>query len=109
MQLLLVLIFALVTSLLSTVVFYYGEPLAPGDFVAASDLPAAELRTPSFARTVERMPIYGEKLEAWLYMPLHVTKPPVIIMAPGLVLPHHSSYSLRPTPHPQHHLPTPVL
>jgi fermentation-respiration switch protein FrsA (DUF1100 family) len=85
MKLLLVLAGLLVAVLLGTVVVLDSAPSSPTDFVPQEGATSGELRTRSYVRTVELVPIHGDDYEAWLYMPLvSSTKPPVIIMAHGL-------------------------
>jgi hypothetical protein len=86
MKLLLVLV-GLIAVLLGAVVYHDGAPSSPNDFATPASSADGIQQTRTYARIVERVPIHHEHFEAWLYLPLPVpaTKPPVIIMGPGLV------------------------
>lgn len=85
MKLLLVLV-GLIAVLLGAVVYHDGAPSSPNDFATPASSADGIQQTRTYARIVERVPIHHEHFEAWLYLPLPVpaTKPPVIIMGPGL-------------------------
>lgn len=87
MKLLLVLV-GLIAVLLGVVVYHDGAPSSPNDFTATPASSADGIQqTLTYVRTIERVPIHHEHFEAWLYLPVPApaTKPPVIIMGPGLV------------------------
>lgn len=83
----LLVVVALVSVLIGVVVYHDGAPSSPDDFKpTTADAQHQKLVTKSYTRTVEWVRINGNKYEAWFYMPTSVTKPPVIIMAHGLVM-----------------------
>jgi len=65
------------------------DPVVTTQGFEKETIPTKDVSNSEFKRTYEYFESQGTKIEAWLYTPLGVSNPPIVILAPGLGLQKH--------------------